>query len=62
MTSNEHWLRRRLLESKALLVDRCRNRFSENRFDLENRRLLSDDGRHALQLADGGSVHYVSAE
>ena len=42
-------LRRRLLDTKSVLVDAIRAKFTYNRFDIANRRLLSDDGTLCLQ-------------
>jgi hypothetical protein len=42
-------LKRRLLQARRLLIPELRARFKRSHFDFPNRRLLSDDGRVALQ-------------
>ncbi len=51
LSQNKSRLRRRILEAKSCLKDEYRKRFThgEHRWDLDNHRLISDDGQLALQ-------------
>ncbi len=54
-------VKRRLQEAKSVLVNELQSRFKKNQFDLPNKRMLSDDGKIALQWrSEGGSKGQVS--